>query len=104
MDRVTDFGSTEIELLDGKKYRVRSLTFAEKKEYLAMIEDIKAQTKEGSNLVAAYLDVQIKVAQFLLSRMNPEITLDTVEKHVNGEVFKKVLEIAFYDPFQLIKL
>lgn len=104
MDRVTDFGHTEIELLDGKKYKVRSLTFAEKKEYLKMVEDIKAQTKEGSNLVTAYLDVQVKVAQFLLSRMNPEITLETVEQNVNGEVLKKVLEIAFYDPFSLIKM
>lgn len=101
--RVTDFGSTEIELLDGKKYRVRSLTFAEKKEYLAMVEDLKTQTA-GANLVSAYLDVQIKVAHFLLSRMSSEISLETVEKHVNGDILKKILEIAFYDPFQLIKM
>jgi hypothetical protein len=95
--RVTEFGFQEIELLNGTKIKVRPFTFKEKNEYLKML----GQYKEGKpeDLASSYINMQIDVAFFIVSKNNPEITREIVEEFMNGEVLKKISDIAFYDPF-----
>ena len=102
--RVTDFGPTEIELLDGKKYKIRSLSFAEKLEYLELVDKIKVQTQENPNLIKDYILLQLDVAHLILSKMNPELTKEQIKTSVNGEILKRILEIAFYDPFSVFQV
>ena len=102
--RITDFGPTEITLLDGKIYKIRSLTFKEKEEYLDLVEQIRVQTQENPNLVKEYLALQVKVAVFLLSKMNSDITEDQIKTSVNGEILKQILDVCFYDPFSMFQV
>ena len=105
-ERVTDFGITELTLLDGTQVKIRSLTFKEKKTYLKLIEESQRPTKKSSEsgLVKSYIDIQLDVVTFLLQLQNKEITREIVEEQVNGEIVKKVIDIAFYDPFSALQV
>ena len=102
--RITDFGTTEIELLDGQKYKIRSLSFSEKLEYLEVVEKLKLQTQENPNLIKDYILLQVDIAHLLLSKTNPGITKDQIKTSVNGEMLKKILDVAFYDPFSVFQV
>lgn len=100
--RITEFGNQTFKLVSGIEVSVRPLTFKEKREYLAMIEAFKSpEAKEKQDTAGDYLTMQVEVAFFILSRLNPELKKEDVEAGLNGEVFKKILDIAFYDPFAL---
>lgn len=99
-ERVTEFGFQEIELLNGTKIKVRPFTFKEKNEYLKLLENYKDIKPE--ELAASYIKMQVDVAFFILSKANPEITKEIIEEHMNGEILKRIADIAFYDPFALL--
>jgi hypothetical protein len=98
--RVTEFGCQEIELLNGVKVKVRPFTFKEKNDYLKLAESYDSIKPE--ELAVGYIKMQIDVAFFILSKLNPEITKEVIEENINGEVFKKIVDIAFYDPFKIL--
>jgi len=98
--RVTEFGFQEIELLNGTKIKVRPFTFKEKNEYLKLLEQYKDIKPE--DLASSYIRMQIDVAFFIVSKSNPEITKEIIEEFMNGEILKRISDIAFYDPFALL--
>ena len=98
--RVTEFGCQEVELLNGVKVKVRPFTFKEKNDYIKLLDSYKDVKPE--ELAISYIKMQIDVAFFILSKLNPEITKEVIEETINGEVLKKIVDIAFYDPFSLI--
>ena len=98
--RVTEFGCQEVELLNGTKVKVRPFTFKEKNDYLKLLDSYKDVKAE--DLAVSYIKMQIDVAFFILSKLNPEMTKEIIEDSINGEILKKLVDIAFYDPFNLI--
>lgn len=100
--RITDFGIQEVGLLNGSSVKVRPLTFKEKRDYLTLIGQYKDITPE--NIATSYLDMQVEVAFFLIKILNPEVTKEVVDNNLTGEAFKKILEVAFYDPFTMMGL
>lgn len=99
VQRITEFGSQTIKLVNGIEVNVRPLTFKEKREYLAFVAKAKDKDIKKEEFAESYLDLQVEVAFFILSRLNPELKKENVEDGINGENFKKILNVAFYDPF-----
>jgi len=98
--RVTEFGVVDVKLLDGRIVKVRPFTFGEKKAYLKLVEDLTKAADEN-DVAGGYLNMQLEVAFFIVSILNPEITKVDVENNVNGEILKRTMEVAFYDPFAM---
>lgn len=100
MSRVTEPKILEVKLLDNNTYKVRALTLKEKKEYLKIIEKLLAlKDKEVGEVAREYVDLQIEVAHFLLSRLQPNITKKQVGDNLEGSVFAAMVGFAFQDPF-----
>lgn len=95
--RITEFGEQEIKLVNGVVVRVRPLTFKEKKAYLELVKNSNDEKQEEA--ANAYVEMQITVAEFILKVLNPDVTREVVESGLNGEIFKRIMDISFYDPF-----
>jgi hypothetical protein len=122
-NRITSLGIQEIELLDGKKYKIRPLTIKEKRDYLVLTDEIKKKFEEevktaveaseadkavtqkeidklGDSYIYNYLSLQVEVGYFLLRVLNPDIKKEELENSINGSLLKYMIDVAFFDPFQ----
>lgn len=122
-NRITSIGEQEIQLIDGKKYKIRPLTIKEKRDYLVLVDEIKKKFEEevktaisgseenkevtqpdldklGDSYILNYLSLQIEVGYFLLKILNPDIKKEDLEEAINGSLLKAMIDIAFFDPFQ----
>lgn len=97
--RITEPEILRVRLLDDKVYKIRALTLAEKKEYLKLIDKLfSLQNKEVTEIAKDYMDLQVEIAYFILSRLN-EVDKEKLTKILEGSVFKIMVDFAFQDPF-----
>lgn len=97
--RITEFGEQEVKLVNGVVAKVRPLTFKEKKAYLDLVKGIS--DTQPDDIASAYIEMQITVSLYILNILNPDVTREVVEAGLNGEIFKKLMDVAFYDPFSV---
>ncbi len=95
--RVTEFGCKEFVLINGTTVKIRPFTFKEKSDYLKLLDGYKDVKAEDA--ATSYIKMQLDVAFFVVSRMNPEIKREIVEEFVNGTLLKEIIDLAFFDPF-----
>lgn len=96
--RITEFGIQDIKLLNGKILKVRPFTFKEKRDYIALLDSLK-EKEQSDDITKGYISMQVEVAFFIAKVLNPEVTKEEIESQLTGEEFKKMLDVAFYDPF-----
>lgn len=100
-DRITEFGFQVFKLVNGVEVKIRPLTFKEKRDYLVLVESFQKQEVTEATFAPKYIDMQVEAAFFVIHLCNEAVTKEEIEAGINGDVFKKILDVAFYDPFAI---
>lgn len=100
-ERITEFGFQSFKFLNGVEIKIRPLTFKEKRDYLALIEVFQKQEITEATFAPKYIEMQVEAAFFVIHISNPEITKEEIENNINGDILKKIIDVAFYDPFSI---
>jgi hypothetical protein len=101
-DRIIEPQKLKLKLLNGKTIEVRSLTLSERKECLEKVPDslfshMSDATEE--EFAEKYMDVQIDVVHYIISRSCKNFTKEDVEKKLDASMIEELLITTLKDPF-----
>jgi len=100
-ENILETSKLTIKLLDGKSISIRPLTLAERKECLekfpVKLEDLSKV--QNSEFVNKYLEFQINLLHYIITRSVPNFTKKDVEEKLDSSLISQILNHTLKDPF-----
>lgn len=95
--RILESERFTLKLLNGTSVSIRPLTLAERKKCLSLLP---AHFDKNNNVfVEQYMQAQIDIIHYIVSRENKDFKKEDVEKLIDSSLIAQIVKVTLKDPF-----